>query len=520
MFKKSCIVFVLVLSFLLANAFVSSAGASWSNAYLINDLDTFVDAGPDARGLRPGTFGCEYPRLTKLSDGSWLCVLTIYDNNGYIHTSSWGGTRLQVFKSTDNCRSWTLISTIADNNRDLDNGQIIQLPNGELRMAARSVRWQESYTILIYRSTDGGRNWSYISTMDENHGAPGELGNPDKGIYEPHFILLDDGALACFYANEKHVTENPSYSQIISEKISYDGGYTWSSEIWVAWNPSNSRSRPGMPVITKMANGRYIVVFEVVGPEGGKIYYKTSNDGKTWSSGIGNVIPHQQQAPYITSLSDGRLVVTSCNQNISVSSDFGATWVLDSNPWNFGLDQNNLCWNSVYQIGPDEIVSVVSAPRAVGGHNCQIKFAPMSSLTQGVLGQIARFESNNYGGHFIRHYEARARIDSNISPFEDSQWRIVPGLADSNAVSFESVNYPGRYLRHRDGEIWNDPYDGTALFNADATWWIRPGLADSNGISFESYNYPGEYIRHSNWLLWRTPINTTLDRADATFYKR
>ncbi|MFD2878998.1 hypothetical protein ACFTAO_28255 [Paenibacillus rhizoplanae] len=36
--------------------------------------------------------------------------------------------------------------------------------------------------------------------------------------------LLNDGSVAVMYASEKHVTENPSYSQIISQKISTNGG--------------------------------------------------------------------------------------------------------------------------------------------------------------------------------------------------------------------------------------------------------------------------------------------------------
>jgi len=128
-----------------------------------------------------------------------------------------------------------------------------------------------------------------------------------------------------------------------------------------------------------------------------------------------------------------------------------------------------------------------------------------------------RFESKNKPGYYIRHMNSRGRIDSVITPYEDCLWKVVPGLADPSCVSFESVNFPGRYLRHRDGELWMDANDGSALFKADATWRIRPGLADPNMFSFESYNYPGEYIRHYNWLLYRTTITTDLDKNDATF---
>ena len=42
------------------------------------------------------------------------------------------------------------------------------------------------------------------------------------------------------------------------------------------------------------------------------------------------------------------------------------------------------------------------------------------------------------------------RIDPNVTPAEDAQFRLVPGLAGTGTVSFESVNYPGYYLRHFD----------------------------------------------------------------------
>jgi hypothetical protein len=129
-------------------------------------------------------------------------------------------------------------------------------------------------------------------------------------------------------------------------------------------------------------------------------------------------------------------------------------------------------------------------------------------------------ESQNLGGNYVRHADSRGRIDSAITPYEDSQWKIVPGLADSNAVSIESVNYPGSYLRHRFGEIWSDKNDGTDVFKLDASWIVVPGLADNSAVSFESYNFRGEYIRHKDWLLWATVIESDLDRSDATFYLR
>ncbi len=130
---------------------------------------------------------------------------------------------------------------------------------------------------------------------------------------------------------------------------------------------------------------------------------------------------------------------------------------------------------------------------------------------------VFQFETYNNPGNYIRHQNGRGRIDAVINPYQDAQFKLVPGLADANGVSFQSVNYPGSYLRHRNGEIWLDSYDNSNLFAADATWFQRAGLADSNLTSFESYNYPGEYLRHQNSLLVRTAISSDLDKQDATF---
>jgi hypothetical protein len=367
------------LSLLVSGSTGLGAGPiQWGRSLLINSMPNFVDGGRDSRHIRPGKFGSQYGRMTQLENGCWLVVYTIYDNNGYkyadAHNLNGQGTALQVARSMDNCRTWKTISTLRDNNRDLDNGEIIRLPNGSLRLAARSVRWQESYRIPVWSSDDGGVTWKHLSEADSNEGSPGSLGNPDQGVYEPDFCLLEDGTLAIFYANEKHVTGHPSFSQIISEKLSMDSGTNWGKEIWVAWDAAKPSDRPGMPVITKMGDGKYLVVFEVVGSHNAEIFCKISADGKTWSSGIGTQIPGQAGGPYVTSLKTGKLLVTSNTGNLSLSDDFGATWRLNDPPaWGDG-SINTYWWLSVYQTGPEEIGVVASVPRPGGGTDVQLKF--------------------------------------------------------------------------------------------------------------------------------------------------
>ena len=134
-------------------------------------------------------------------------------------------------------------------------------------------------------------------------------------------------------------------------------------------------------------------------------------------------------------------------------------------------------------------------------------------LTQG----YSRLKAKNITNNFVRHQNSRGKISSDVSPIEDSYWYLVPGLTSGSGISLASVNFPGRYLRHRNGELWLDTNDGSALFQSDATWTLRPGQADGSLLSLESFNFPGKYLRHQNGLLNLTTLSTDLDRNDASF---
>lgn len=74
------------------------------------------------------------------------------------------------------------------------------------------------------------------------------------------------------------------------------------------------------------------------------------------------------------------------------------------------------------------------------------------------------------------------------------QFRLVPGLADTNMVSLESVERPGHYARHFFGRIKIDPKpEKDAFFRADATFEVRPGV-DGSGLRLRSFNWRDCYI--------------------------
>ncbi|SEG43023.1 Beta-xylosidase, GH43 family [Nonomuraea solani] len=114
----------------------------------------------------------------------------------------------------------------------------------------------------------------------------------------------------------------------------------------------------------------------------------------------------------------------------------------------------------------------------------------------------ARLISYDTPGAAVRHWDFRARLETNVTPLADSQFRLVAGLSGSGTVSLESTNYPGYYLRHRNHEAWVQQRDGTTLFNADASFIRRTGLTGSGTISLESANFPGYFLRHRAGQVW------------------
>lgn len=133
----------------------------------------------------------------------------------------------------------------------------------------------------------------------------------------------------------------------------------------------------------------------------------------------------------------------------------------------------------------------------------------------------SRFSSFNYPDRYIRHSNFTARIDTNVSPVLDSQFRVVPGLASSTGISLESINFPGYFLkRNASNKIALEAYTDTATYKGDATFLSSPGWADSSKVSLQSYSQPGYYIRHYDYVLQLDVINASSSatvKGDATF---
>ncbi len=286
--------------------------------------------------------GGGWGRMVALGNGGWIAVTTRYpaDTNSY----------LRISRSTDRARTWTTLAEVREAGRTLDNGELVWLPDGTLLLAMRSLIPNQSYRLPVYASHDGGRTWSYRSTVDA---IEGETARQGRGLWEPDFWVLEDGRLVVTYSNEKH----SGYSQLISLRVSHDSGVSWGPESWAVTPPRGSNLRPGMSQMTRLANGDYLLAYEVVNSGRADVHVKFSPDGVTWPAGPGERVPCQHCGPFVSALANGLVFVSSCENVVSFSEDFGRTWQkVDPPAWDLGYAHS---WPAIYQTGTNEVAVMV-----------------------------------------------------------------------------------------------------------------------------------------------------------------
>lgn len=327
--------------------------------------------------------GGGWGRMVQRPNGHWIAVNTEYPPG----TNSY----LRISRSTDQARTWVTISEVREPGRTLDNGELVLLPNGTLLLTMRSLIPNQSYRLPVYASSNAGLSWTYRSNIDESEGQTAQEG---RGLWEPDLCVLDDGRLVVTYSNEKH----SGYSQLISLRVSEDNGMTWGPELWAVAPPQGSNLRPGMSQMTRMANGEYLLVYEIFNSGRADVHAKISTDGINWPAGLGTRIPCQHCGPFVTSLTNGLVLISSCENEVSFSEDFGRTWQRIEPPaWQVG---NAYTWPAIYQTRSNE-VAVMAVTNGV-----RLRFGTLLSRPQWPNPWTANFDDGTdtgwarYGGNF------------------------------------------------------------------------------------------------------------------------
>lgn len=186
--------------------------------------------------------------------------------------------------------------------------------------------WDSS--LDLYYSTDGGATWTYSSTIATG----GENGRNIMGydpVWEPFFVYYDD-TLICYYSDETEPGDNGG--QILVYKTSTDGGATWSEKTVIV----DTNARPGMPVVSQMANGQWILVYETVGWNPIKGGYKIADNPFEWEnvSDWGDTLPGINNtyggSPYVYTLDDGRVVAGTGSLSqvfVNTREDASGEWI-------------------------------------------------------------------------------------------------------------------------------------------------------------------------------------------------
>lgn len=362
------LVFAMVMSVGKANIYAetSSGTTATDKYYNVNQGygdEPWIVCRPDNN--YPGRNQCLSPRLVEGADGALYCTFEWGERGAS------GEYVFPIYKSINKGRTWEKISEINNDDSihpdlwlnaqtgeaETENGDGAKLyqwqlhncpqlfvlpekmghiPRGALICAGNAVTiekdaakvsdagdgglWKTS--LDMYYSVDGGVTWSYLSTIAE--GGRNIMGYDP--IWEP-FLLWHENQLICYFSDER--VYNYRNNQKLVHCTTTDGIH-WSETVDdVAFAGNNKR--PGMPIVTKLENGKWMMVYEGVGiSRPFTSFFKISDDPLKWNPSETGEVLWRSGSPYVTTLSDGTIAAgTSATGDILLNTkkDGTGTWV-------------------------------------------------------------------------------------------------------------------------------------------------------------------------------------------------
>ncbi len=275
-----------------------------------------------------------------------------------------GTPSFKIFESTNHGGSWNKVGEVKDLNTGVGNRyqpflyelpeKIGDMPAGTLLCVGNAIPGDLSTTsIVLYKSVDHGRNWSYMSTL-ANGGEAVTTTTKDGPVWEP-FLKVINHKLVCWYSDE---TDKPAHSQKLVHKVSNDG-YNWGNVVDDV-DFKDPVARPGMVTVAQMPNSKYIMTYEVVNSGEWRTNYKISNDGLNWNANDEGQRLAYGGSPYVTVLPDGTIVANTAGQrDLYINKDNGA-----ANKWQ---DVKNINMDDAYSRSltalPNNQILIVSGGR-------------------------------------------------------------------------------------------------------------------------------------------------------------
>lgn len=469
-----------------------------------------------------------------------LCLKNNGSNNGTLLVTgdqhSWvrGEQVWPIYRSTDGGSSWTHISDVKDatfgTNRK-GEPMLYELPKavgalaaGTLLLAGNLVPDDKSSTqIVIYKSTNLGASWTYLSTVDT--GGPFEYDRSPSSttstIWEPFLYLDSAGRLVCTYSDEREKSD--SVLQALVLRYSSDG-ISWSAKKNVV-AIGNSNDRPGMITVTQLPNGKFFATYEVVNKPNYTInsaptYCKFSDDGVTWNaSDLGTMVKTADgyglgSSPYVKWVNaggpNGMIIIGSkwaLDQNGNIQDggqDFFVNYNLGQGSWE-KLPQP-LSWNATdatYLDGFSQCIDTdaqgTTLYESANIYNPSSKSCEIRVGTLPLTGEIYEAENATLTGCSTRT-NADSSNDAEVGYINDS----------TSSVNFTNVKAPAKgtytvYVRYNNGSGASSSHsvsvNGTAAGSVNypvTTDWNRYQWTSFNctlnaGINAIKLSYNGTY---------------------------
>jgi photosystem II stability/assembly factor-like uncharacterized protein len=213
-----------------------------------------------------------------------------------------------VYKSEDGGASWTNVGLKASEHI----GMIAVDPRDSdlVYVAAYGPLWSPGGDRGLYKTTDGGKTWAAILTVDEN-----------TGVSEVHLDPRDPDVLyATAHQRRRHVFTQISGGPGSAVYKSTDAGKTWQKI--VKGLPSGDLGRIGLALSPVVANLLYAIV-EAQEDKGG--FYRSVNGGASWERRNSYTSSGNYYQELVCDPKDPERVY-SMDVFLQVTDDGGATW--------------------------------------------------------------------------------------------------------------------------------------------------------------------------------------------------
>lgn len=466
---------------------------TWDTAEADENGTAIIYQGNEATDYRCGVI---YGRGLQLqADPESEYYGKIYATSEYYQSGRWDGNEhFRFYESSDNGETWQFVGDLYDteNNREKYKGSmwsmrhqpdLYELPEdlGDLKKGTiicaglttsndTTAKTDSDYDgskytrIDLYYSTDGCRSWNFLGHVTD--GGESRCGYA-SAIWEL-YLYTADGKLYCFYSDERGIDQG---QKLVAQSSS--DGKTWSEAFDVVnFTEENEAYRPGMPIVTQMSDGRYVIVYEeyAMNRDGSnklRSSYKITDDIENWNADEhGTIMPWSDGgSPYIATMNDGTLV---CG-NLNSSDIYINTNNLSTNEWTSVYTGQQKSYTRCYKPLLNGKLLVISSAGSYG--------APVTStLSSGTVTMVRANIINKSGAALsIDNESTTAGATAVGSPVSDSpsqEWMIT--YNEDKTVQFTNVNsslcmgvYEGSVNSGEKAVQWQD------LNNDDQCWLLE-----------------------------------------------